>query len=109
MADFKETGGLSIHPNGSDSIATPDSVRSHADAERVAFLSSFSPEEDKAIRRKVDWRFLWLIGLMYIIKNVRCAIGENFNIRLIATDRLHQCCERQSPSSRQAYEYLEAA
>lgn len=39
-------------------------------ADRIAFLSSFSVEEDKAIRRKVDWKFLWLIGLMYIIKNV---------------------------------------
>ncbi|KAH8600105.1 major facilitator superfamily domain-containing protein [Bisporella sp. PMI_857] len=35
-----------------------------------AFLSSFTPEEDKAIRQKVDWRFVWLIDLMYTIKNV---------------------------------------
>jgi hypothetical protein len=56
---------------GISSVATPDSLHSNEAIDRVAFLSSFSPEEDKAIRRKVDFRFLWLIGLMYIIKNVR--------------------------------------
>jgi hypothetical protein len=56
--------------NGGTSIATPDSLHSDAAADRKAFLASFSPEEDKKIRRKVDWRFLWLIGMMYIIKNV---------------------------------------
>ncbi|EHK97616.1 putative tartrate transporter [Glarea lozoyensis 74030] len=47
-----------------------DGLKSDAYEDRKAFLSSFSPEEDKAIRRKVDMRFLWLIGLMYIIKNI---------------------------------------
>lgn len=55
---------------GLDSVATLDSLESDAAADPKAFLASFSPEEDKAIRRKVDRRFLWLIGLMYIIKNV---------------------------------------
>jgi len=62
--------------NGTTSVATPDSLHSDAAADRIAFLSSFSPEEDKAIRRKVDWRFLWLIGMMYIIKNVRQSENE---------------------------------
>ena len=53
-----------------DSKANSDTLQSEVLSDRAAFLSSFSPEEDKAIRRKVDWRFLWLIGLMYIIKNV---------------------------------------
>lgn len=53
------------------SVVTLDSSQSDAATDPVAFLASFSPEEDKAIRRKVDRRFLWLIGLMYIIKNVR--------------------------------------
>lgn len=52
------------------SVVTLDSSQSDAAADPIAFLASFSPEEDKAIRRKVDRRFLWLIGLMYIIKNV---------------------------------------
>ena len=63
----------------STKIEVPDSgsnsIHSDAEAERRAFLSTFSPEEDKAIRRKVDYRFLWLIGLMYIIKNVS---GDRF-------------------------------
>lgn len=61
---------------GPDSITTPNSLHSDAAADRISFLSSFSPEEDKAITRKVDWRFLWLIGLMYIIKNVRSSSTE---------------------------------
>lgn len=52
-------------------LASVDSLESDGAADPVAFLASFSPEEDKAIRRKVNRRFLWLIGLMYIIKNVR--------------------------------------
>ncbi|TVY15200.1 MFS transporter prlL [Lachnellula arida] len=61
---------ISSHVNGTSSVATPDSLHSDVAVDRIAFLSSFSPEEDKAIRRKVDWRFLWLIGMMYIIKNI---------------------------------------
>ncbi|KAL2072048.1 hypothetical protein VTL71DRAFT_11391 [Oculimacula yallundae] len=58
----------------STKVEAPDSgsnsIHSDAEAERRAFLSTFTPEEDLAIRRKVDYRFLWLIGLMYIIKNI---------------------------------------
>lgn len=70
MAARKETDDISITAQDSDPGAVSESVHSDAAAERIAFLSSFSPEEDKAIRRKVGWRFLWLIGMMYIIKNV---------------------------------------
>lgn len=70
MSDLKNGKDFSVDAQGADSIGTPDSIRSNAEDQRKAFLSSFSPEEDKAIRRKVDWRFLWLIGCMYIIKNV---------------------------------------
>ncbi|KAI9687921.1 MAG: hypothetical protein M1822_002003 [Bathelium mastoideum] len=35
-----------------------------------AFLSSFTANENHAIMRKVDRRFLLLIGLMYLIKNI---------------------------------------
>ena len=45
---------------------TPSSPRDY----RNAVLSSFSAEEDKAVMRKVDRRFLLLIGLMYMLKNV---------------------------------------
>lgn len=37
---------------------------------RETFLASFTAEEDKAIMRKVDLRFLCLIGCMYLLKNV---------------------------------------
>jgi hypothetical protein len=51
-------------------IERSNGLGSDAHEYQKAFLSSFSPEEDRAIRRKVDFRFLWLIGVMYIIKNV---------------------------------------
>lgn len=38
--------------------------------DKKAFLSTFTREEDRAIMRKVDRRFLLLIGTMYFIKNV---------------------------------------
>jgi hypothetical protein len=70
-SDLRDDDLTKVKIQGSASVVTPDSlVDSDAAADRIAFLASFSPEEDKAIRRKVDWRFLWLIGLMYIIKNV---------------------------------------
>jgi hypothetical protein len=37
---------------------------------RAEFLSSFTQDENKAIMRKVDRRFLLIIGMMYVIKNV---------------------------------------
>ena len=37
---------------------------------RVAFLETFSAEEERLIMRKVDLRFCVLIGLMYLIKAV---------------------------------------
>ncbi|KAE8353790.1 major facilitator superfamily domain-containing protein [Aspergillus coremiiformis] len=38
---------------------------------RKALLQSFTPEDDRRVRRKIDRRFLFLIGMMYIIKNSR--------------------------------------
>jgi len=40
---------------------------------RAEFLSSFTQAENKAIMRKVDRRFLLIIGMMYVIKNVSTA------------------------------------
>ena len=37
---------------------------------KAAFLSTFTPREEKTIMRKVDRRFFVLIGLMYMIKQV---------------------------------------
>lgn len=38
---------------------------------KAAFLSTFTSEEEKAIMHKVNKRFFVLIGLMYMIKQVR--------------------------------------
>jgi len=83
MASDSEDGEkIPAQVNGATAIATTDSLHSDASADRRAFLASFSPEEDKAIRRKVDWRFLWLIGMMYIIKNVSWRLDGTFNCKL---------------------------
>lgn len=41
-----------------------------AEAHRRAFLSRFTADDDHRIMRKVDWRFLPLMGLMYLIKQI---------------------------------------
>jgi len=58
-------------PKAGTLVSSP-STESLDITDKEAFLSSFTPEEDKAIRRKVDLRFLLLIGLMYLVKNVSC-------------------------------------
>ncbi|KAJ3529929.1 hypothetical protein NM208_g9548 [Fusarium decemcellulare] len=45
---------------------------------RAAFLSTFSPEEAKAIMKKVDRRFFILIGFMFMVKNI-----DNANASLV--------------------------
>ncbi|KAJ5899570.1 MFS general substrate transporter [Penicillium taxi] len=71
MADLiSKNPDLSVDAHGADSIGASNSIQGNAEAERAAFLATFSAEEDKAIMRKVDWRFLWLIGLIYLIKNI---------------------------------------
>lgn len=37
---------------------------------RAEFLSSFTPEEEKKIMRKVDYRLLLLCGVIYMVKQV---------------------------------------
>jgi hypothetical protein len=46
-------------------------VRRDNQVAKSNFLSTFTPEEEKCIKRKIDRRFLLLIGLMYMIKTVR--------------------------------------
>ena len=48
---------------------TPQSPQTNDDAAKKAFLASFSEQEDKIIMRKVDRRFLSLIGILYMTKN----------------------------------------
>ncbi|KAL0262605.1 hypothetical protein SLS55_001573 [Diplodia seriata] len=47
---------------------------------KKAFLASFSAAEDKAIMRKVDRRFLVLIGLIYVIKNIDYMNAANVKV-----------------------------
>jgi hypothetical protein len=37
---------------------------------KAAFLATFTQQDDKDIMRKVDKRFLLLIGILYMTKNV---------------------------------------
>lgn len=48
--------------------ASDSSFEGHEDREQ--FLASFTAEEHDQIIRKVDRRFLLLIGLMYMLKNI---------------------------------------
>ncbi|PSN59479.1 permease of the major facilitator superfamily [Corynespora cassiicola Philippines] len=59
--------------------AVSDVLRTDGKASEVAsevgqakkeFLGTFTQEENKKIMRKVDRRFLFIIGMMYIIKNI---------------------------------------
>ncbi|KIV82188.1 hypothetical protein PV11_04315 [Exophiala sideris] len=59
----EKTTTVRDHTVDSDGPSSPSDYRN-------AVLSSFSAEEDKAVMRKVDRRFLLLIGLMYMLKNV---------------------------------------
>lgn len=69
------TASSELRPHSPTAIKkTSEAISTHFNADDTAFLSSFSPEEDKAIRRKVDRRFLWLIGLIYLIKNVQVPV-----------------------------------
>ncbi|KAK2798710.1 hypothetical protein FQN50_008748 [Emmonsiellopsis sp. PD_5] len=70
-------------------IATPaSSSEEEAEEERKnALLSSFTAAEDKATRRKVDWRFLPLIGMMYIIKNVDYTNAAAVKVLQVGEDR----------------------
>jgi hypothetical protein len=53
-------------------VARGDVVHLRDDpAAKAAFLSTFTAEDEKRIMRKVDMRFVFLAGVMYLIKQVR--------------------------------------
>lgn len=72
--------GLDTLDPGSDSVEevnkSPAKVQelNKADLDdeeaRREFLSRFTAEDDHRIMRKVDWRFLPLIGFMYLVKQI---------------------------------------
>ncbi|KAH8682063.1 permease of the major facilitator superfamily [Xylariales sp. PMI_506] len=51
-----------------------------SDEGRKAFLATFDAAEDKAIMRKVDRRFLLLIGLIYMIKSIDYSNAANVKV-----------------------------
>lgn len=63
-----------LHILKSGLVADTDAVEPHRDQEdeayRQAFLSRFTADDDRRIMRKVDLRFLPLMGSMYLVKQV---------------------------------------
>lgn len=55
-------------------------------AAKAAFLATFTPEEEKRIMRKVDRRFLVLIGLMYMVKTVSTAPQLRIYLLMVQVD-----------------------
>lgn len=61
--------------DGTDGTETPsgehtiEAFHDGTEQGKKQFLATFTADEDKAIMRKVDMRFLWLIGITYLIKN----------------------------------------
>lgn len=50
---------------------------------KAAFLATFTPQDDKAVMRKVDRRFLLLIGILYMTKNVSTTPSRLFRAYLL--------------------------
>lgn len=53
---------------GSTQSSQPQSIDEAGSKE--AFLATFTPQDDRNVMRKVDRRFLLLIGILYMTKNV---------------------------------------
>ncbi|KAH8892475.1 high-affinity nicotinic acid transporter [Thozetella sp. PMI_491] len=66
--------------------ADVDNLRDDPEA-KAAFLATFSAEEERSIIRKVDKKFLVLIGLMYMIKNIDTNNAANIKVLQIGEDR----------------------
>ncbi|KAL5342659.1 major facilitator superfamily domain-containing protein [Aspergillus crustosus] len=52
-----------------EDVAKAPSTNSEEEKRRE-LLSSFTPEDDARIMKKINYRFLWLIGMMYLIKQI---------------------------------------
>jgi len=98
-----EKDGTDVHVEG---------IAKHTDAvtdHKVAFLATFSPEEQKKIMKKVDNRLLYVIALLSLLKNVRCSILFHPEGLLTANeDRCFQCGPRKGPTSWKTNQYINA-
>jgi hypothetical protein len=54
---------------------------------REAFLASFSPADDKAVMKKVDRRFLLLIGILYLTKTIDYTNAANVKVLQVGQPR----------------------
>lgn len=71
MAEAKQPAAATDDsPTTSQLGAAEGTFHDGTDEGKRAFLASFGVAEDKAVMRKVDRRFLLLIGCIYVIKNV---------------------------------------
>lgn len=69
MASQPKAGGQELATEtGSSLTSQPQNIEEAGS--REAFLATFTPQDDANIMRKVDRRFLLLIGILYMTKNV---------------------------------------
>lgn len=67
-SETKIEGPDNVAEVSSTQSSQPQSIEEAGSKE--AFLATFTPQDDKAVMRKVDRRFLLLIGILYMTKNV---------------------------------------
>jgi hypothetical protein len=84
MMDAKDVSNDTISiSSGGDAPTSPTSTEER----RKALLLSFTAEDDKRIRRKIDRRFLGLIGMMYLIKQVDFMNAAAVKVLQVGEDR----------------------
>ncbi|KAL0935443.1 high-affinity nicotinic acid transporter [Colletotrichum truncatum] len=66
--------------------ANVDNLRDDPEA-RAAFLSTFSADEERAVLNKIDKRFLIIIGLMYMIKQIDQTNAANVRVLQVGESR----------------------
>ena len=86
--DATDMVGISLANAKEDDIAVSERTSSPSSGNyRETFLASFDAEEDKRIMRKVDRRFLLLIGLAYMIKNIDYTNAANVKVLQVGQPR----------------------
>ncbi|KAH7061296.1 major facilitator superfamily domain-containing protein [Macrophomina phaseolina] len=72
MADVKTLAATDtvVVESPAASAVVPNEFHDGTAEGKKAFLATFTAEEDKSIMRKVDRKFLLLIGIIYLFKNV---------------------------------------
>lgn len=87
MTDIAKSGVLNDATSASSGRDSPTSPHSTEEERRRALLQSFTAEDDKRIRRKIDRRFLVLIGMMYLIKQVDFMNAAAVKVLQVGEDR----------------------